>query len=117
MKMKIDERYLQDIDDEDDDSLDVNQNSPNSISFTHRMMVNQRKLMAYPKFDYMKQLYKVIDTIDKGLVFFEPNNIEMTISVEDYYGDYKRTVATEDILFSGKNIYDELLEAVIELAD
>ena len=41
----------------------------------------------------------------------------MTISVEDYDGDYNRKVATEDILFSGKNIYDELLEAVLELAD
>ena len=117
MKMKIDERYLQDIDDEDDDSLDEYQNSPNSISFSHRMMVNQRKLMAYPKFDYMKQLYKVIDIIDKGLVFFEPDNIEMTISVEDYDEDYNRKVATEDVLFSGTNIYDKLLEAVLELAD
>ena len=36
MKMKIDERYLQDIDDEDDDDLlDVNQKSANSITFTH----------------------------------------------------------------------------------
>ena len=35
MKMKIDERYLQDIDDEDDDLLDVNQKSANSITFTH----------------------------------------------------------------------------------
>ena len=101
MKMKIDERYLQDIDDEDDDSLDGNQKIANSISFTHWLKVSPRKLMAYPKFDYMKQLYKVIDTIDKGLVFFEPNNIEMLITVEDNYGNYKRTVATEDILFSG----------------
>ena len=31
--MKIDERYLQDID--DDDLLDVNQKSANSITFTH----------------------------------------------------------------------------------
>ena len=73
--MKIDERYIQDIDDEDDDSLDVNQNSPNSISFAHLLKVSPRKLMAYPKFDYLKQLYKVIDIIDKRLVFFEPNNI------------------------------------------
>ena len=35
MKMKINERYIQDIDDEDDDSLDVNQKSANSITFTH----------------------------------------------------------------------------------
>ena len=36
MKMKIDERYLQDIDDEDDDDLLVgNQKSANSITFTH----------------------------------------------------------------------------------
>ena len=35
MKMKIDERYIQDIDDEDDDLLDVNQKSANSITFTH----------------------------------------------------------------------------------
>ena len=101
MKMKIDERYIQDIDDEDDDSLDEKQNSPNSITFTHWLKVSPNKFMAYPKFDYLKQLYKVIDTIDKGLQFFEPNNIEMTISVEDYDGDYNRKVATEDILFSG----------------
>ena len=54
MKMKIDERYLQDIDDEDDDDLlDGNQNSPNSITFTHWLKVSPNKLMAYPKFDYM----------------------------------------------------------------
>ena len=75
MKMKIDERYLQDIDDEDDDLLDGNQKLTNSISFTHRLKVSPKKLMAYPKFDYLKQLYKVIDTIDKGLQFFEPDNI------------------------------------------
>ena len=118
MKMKIDERYLQDIDDEDDDDLlDGNQKSANSITFTHWLKVSPKKLMAYPKFDYMKQLYKVIDIIDKGLQFFEPDNIEMTISVKDFNGVYNKKVATEDILFSGKNIYDELLEAVIELAD
>ena len=66
--MKIDERYIQDIDDEDDDDLlDGNQNSPNSITFTHWLKVSPNKFMAYPKFDYLKQLYKVIDTIDKGL--------------------------------------------------
>ena len=75
MKMKIDERYIQDIDDEDDDSLDGKQKSANSITFTHWLKVSPRKFMAYPKFDYLKQLYKVIDIIDKGLVFFEPNNI------------------------------------------
>ena len=117
MKMKIDERYIQDIDDEDDDSLDVNQKSANSITFTHWLKVSPRKLMAYPKFDYLKQLYKVIDTIDKGLQFFEPDNIEMTISVKDYDGVYNKKIATEDVLFSGKNIYDDLLAAVLELAD
>ena len=39
------------------------------------------------------------------------------ISVKDYDGDYNRKVATEDVLFSGKNIYDDLLSAVLELAD
>ena len=117
MKMKIDERYLQDIDDEDDDLLDGNQKSANSITFTHWLKVSPRKLMAYPKFDYLKQLYKVIDTIDKGLQFFEPDNIEMTISVKDYDGVYNKKIATEDVLFSGKNIYDDLLAAVLELAD
>ena len=117
MKMKIEERYIQDIDDEDDDSLDVNQKSANSITFSHWLKVSPRKLMAYPKFDYLKQLYKVIDIIDKGLVFFEPNNIELLITVEDYDGDYNRKIATEDVLFSGKNIYDDLLAAVLELAD
>ena len=73
--------------------------------------------MAYPKFDYLKQLYKVIDIIDKGLVFFDPDNIEMTISVKDYDGVYNKKIATEDVLFSGKNIYDDLLAAVLELAD
>ena len=99
--MKIDERYLQDIDDEDDDSLDEKQNSPNSITFTHWLKVSPRKLMAYPKFDYLKQLYKVIDIIDKGLVFFELDNIEMTISVKNINGVYNKKVATEDVLFSG----------------
>ena len=76
MKMKIEERYIQDIDDEDDDDLlDETQNSPNSITFTHWLKVSPNKLMAYPKFDYLKQLYKVIDIIDKGLMFFEPNDI------------------------------------------
>lgn len=117
MKMKIDERYLQDIDDEDDDSLDVNQKSVNSITFTHWLKVSPKKLMAYPKFDYLKQLYKVIDIIDKGLVFFEPNDIELMISVKDFDGVYNRKIATEDVLFSGKNIYDDLLAAVRELAD
>ena len=118
MKMKIDERYLQDIDDEDDDDLlDVNQKSANSITFTHWLKVSPKKLMAYPKFDYLKQLYKVIDIIDKGLVFFEPNDIEMVISVEDYDDVYNKKIATEDVLFSGKNIYDDLLAAVLELAD
>ena len=115
--MKIDERYIQDIDDEDDDSLDGKQKSANSITFTHWLKVSPRKLMAYPKFDYLKHLYKVIDIIDKGLVFFEPNNIEMTISVKDFDGVYNRKVVTEDVLFSGKNIYDDLLAAVLELAD
>ena len=117
MKMKIDERYIQDIDDEDDDSLDEKQNSPNSISFTHLLKVSPTKLMAYPKFDYLKQLYKVIDIIDKGLQFFEPNDIELMISVKDYDGVYNKKIATEDVLFSGKNIYDDLLAAVLELAD
>ena len=117
MKMKIDERYLQDIDDEDDDLLDGNQKSANSITFTHWLKVSPKKLMAYPKFDYLKQLYKVIDIIDKGLQFFEPNDIEMRISVEDYDGVYNKKIATEDVLFSGKNIYDDLLAAVLELAD
>ena len=70
MKMKIDERYIQDIDDEDDDSLDGNQKSANSITFTHWLKVSPNKLMAYPKFDYLKQLYKVIDIIDKGIYAF-----------------------------------------------
>ena len=51
MKMKIDERYLQDIDDEDDDLLDGNQKSANSITFTHWLKVSPKKFMAYPKFD------------------------------------------------------------------
>ena len=117
MKMKIDERYLQDIDDEDNDSLDGNQKSANSITFTHWLKVSPKKLMAYPKFDYLKQLYKVIDIIDKGLVFFDPDNIEMMISVKDFDGVYNKKIATEDVLFSGKNIYDDLLAAVLELAD
>ena len=41
----------------------------------------------------------------------------MTISVEDYDGVYNKKIATEDVLFSGKNIYDDLLAAVLELAD
>ena len=81
MKMKINERYIQDIDDEDDDSLDVKQKSANSISFVHKLKVSPRKLMLYPKFDYLKHLYKVIDIIDKGLWFFELDGIEMLISV------------------------------------
>ena len=94
MKMKIDERYIQDIDDEDDDSLDVNQKSANSISFIHKLNVSPRKLMVYPKFDYLKHLYKVIDIIDKGLMFFDSDNIEMLISVQDYKGNHIRKVAT-----------------------
>ena len=61
MKMKIDERYIQDIDDEDDDDLlDVNQKSANSITFTHWLKVSPRKLMAYPKFDYLKHLIRLL---------------------------------------------------------
>ena len=41
----------------------------------------------------------------------------MTISVKDYDGVYNKKIATEDVLFSGKNIYDDLLAAVLELAD
>ena len=81
MKMKIDERYLQDIDDEDDDLLDGNQKSTNYITFNHKLKVNPRKLMAFPKFDYLKHLYKVINIIDMGLQFFGCDNIEMLISV------------------------------------
>ena len=50
-------------------------------------------------------------------MFFEPDDIEMTISVKDYDGVYNKKIATEDVLFSGKNIYDDLLAAVLELAD